>query len=275
MSESGRDLDSLVESLASTTKYKNVSPELVRNIGARELAKGVSLKTAVKATKGKLHQAGGAYQAGQIDYDQALQNLRSAASPEAWRMSCRQIMSLHASTRERLPILEEFYQTVLLHIPSPHRVLDIACGLNPLAVSWMPLAGDVSYTAYDIYSDMMQFIGDFMELAKLDGRAEMRDVIHNPPQETADLALLLKTLPCLEQIEKGVSSRLLDSIQARYLLISYPVSSLGGRQKGMVANYDAQFAALLRGRSWTTRRFLFSSELAFLVDKQGNSSSNE
>jgi 16S rRNA (guanine(1405)-N(7))-methyltransferase len=275
MSESGKDLNSLVEALASTTKYKNVSPELVRNIGARELAKGVSLKTAVKATKGKLHQVGGAYQAGQIDYDSALQSLRSAASPEAWRTNCRQIMSLHASTRERLSILEQFYQTVLTHIPSPHRVLDIACGLNPLAVSWMPLAGDVSYNAYDIYSDMMQFIGDFMQLAKLNGRAEMRDVIHNPPQETADLALLLKTLPCLEQIEKGVSSRLLDSIQARYLLISYPVSSLGGRQKGMVATYDAQFAALLEGRLWTVRRFLFSSELAFLVDTQGNESGNE
>ena len=67
-------------------------------------------------------------------------------------------MSLHASTRERLPILDGFYSTVLAALPAPRRVLDIACGLNPLASSWMPLAPDVTYTAYDIYSDMMQFI---------------------------------------------------------------------------------------------------------------------
>jgi 16S rRNA (guanine(1405)-N(7))-methyltransferase len=269
MSDNEKALDSLVESIAATTKYKNVSPQLVRNIGARELAKGVSLKTAVKSTKGKLHQVGGAYQVGRIDYDAALQTLRAASSAEDWRKGCREIMSLHASTRERLPILDDFYPSILSDIAPSQRVLDIACGLNPLAASWMPLAGNAQYLAYDIYSDMMQFMGDYMQLARLDGRAEVRDVIHNPPSETVDLALLLKTLPCLEQIEKGASERLLDTIRARYLLISYPVSSLGRRHKGMIHTYDTQFAALLEGRNWTARRYLFSSELAFLVDTAG------
>jgi 16S rRNA (guanine(1405)-N(7))-methyltransferase len=178
-------------------------------------------------------------------------------------------MRLHASTRERLPVLDEFYQTVLQGVPAPRRVLDIACGLNPMASSWMPLADDVSYLAYDIYGDMMLFLQAYLRLAGLDGRAEVRDVIHDPPQETADLALLLKTLPCLEQVQKGAATHLLDAIQARYLLISYPVSSLGGRQKGMVATYDAQFAALIAGRNWTTRRVLFTTELVFLVDTHG------
>ena len=270
MSGDEKALKSLVESIAATTKYKNVSSQLVRSIGARELAKGVSLKTAVKATKSKLHQVGGAYQAGHIDYDAALQTLRAASFAADWRNGCREIMGLHASTRERLPILDDFYSLILSGIAPPRRVLDIACGLNPLAVSWMPLAENAQYLAYDIYSDMMQFIEDYMQLARLDGRAEVRDVIHDPPSETVDLALLLKTLPCLEQIEKGASARLLDTIQARYLLISYPVSSLGGRHKGMIQTYDVQFAALLESRNWTADRYLFSSELAFLVDTTGD-----
>jgi 16S rRNA (guanine(1405)-N(7))-methyltransferase len=81
-----------------------------------------------------------------------------------------------------------------------------------------------------------------------------------------DLALLLKTLPCLEQAEKGASARLLDAINARHLVISYPVASLGGRQKGMFDTYEEQFAALAEGRGWSTQRFLFDSELAFIVD---------
>jgi 16S rRNA (guanine(1405)-N(7))-methyltransferase len=266
MSDDNIVLDSLAESIAATAKYKYVSPELVRSIGARELAKGQSLKSAVKATKSKLHQVGSAYQASRIDYDRALRTLQEAATIDEWRESCRTIMRLHASTRERLPILDHFYDTVMQDIPAPRRVLDIACGLNPLASSWMLLAGDVSYVAYDVYSDMMDFLGDYFALAGVTGRAEVRDIIHNPPQETADLALLLKTLPCLEQVEKGASTRLLDAVQARYLLISYPVSSLSGRQKGMVANYEAQFEALMSGRKWTIQRFLFSTELVFLVD---------
>lgn len=270
MSDSEEALDSLAVSIAATTKYKNVSPELVRTIGAQELAKGLSLKAAVKATKNKLHQVGGAYQTQRIDYEQALQRLQSAGSVAEWQELCRDIMRLHTSTRERLPILDDFYQTALADIVPPHRVLDVACGLNPLATSWMPLADEVTYIAYDIYGDMMCFLQEYMQLAELNGRAEVRDIIHNPPQETFDLALVLKTLPCLEQMEKGASVRLLDAIQARYLLISYPVSSLGGRQKGMVATFDAQFAALSQDRNWTARRFLFSSELAFLVDTQGD-----
>lgn len=269
MNDDDRDLESLVESITSSTKYKHVSPQLVRNIGARELAKGRNYKSAVKATRNKLHQVGSAYQTSQIDYERALQMLQEAGSVEEWRESCRDIMRLHASTRERLPVLDEFYQTVLQGVPAPRRVLDIACGLNPLASSWMPLADDVWYLAYDIYGDMMLFLQAYMRLAGLDGRAEVRDVIHDPPQETADLALLLKTLPCLEQVQKGAATHLLDAIQARYLLISYPVSSLGGRQKGMVATYDAQFAALIAGRNWMTRRVLFTTELVFLVDTHG------
>ena len=266
MSDDDQALDSLAESIAATAKYKNVSPELVRSIGARELAKGQSFKSAVKATKNKLHQVGSAYQAGRIDYGRPLRMLREADSMEEWRATCCDIMRLHASTRERLPILDHFYETVLADTPAPRRVLDIACGLNPLASSWMPLAEDASYIAYDIYADMMDFLADYLALAGLNGRAEVRDIIHQPPQETADLALLLKTLPCLEQVEKGSAARVLDAVQARHMLISYPVSSLGGRRKGMVATYDTQFEALLAGRQWTVQRFLFDTELVFLVD---------
>ncbi len=266
MSENDKALDLLAESIASTAKYKCVSAKLVRSIGARELAKGLSWKAAVKATKSKLHQTAGAYQERRIDYDLALQRLLSAESPQEWSGTCRELMRLHASTRERLPILDDFYRTILAGVSPLRRVLDIGCGLNPLASSWMPLSEDVTYIAYDIYSDMVSFLQEYMKLGGLNGRAEVRDVIHNPPGETADLALLLKMLPCLEQIEKGASNRLLETIQARYLLISYPVSSLGGRRKGMIASYDKQFEALSSMREWRTQRFLFDSELAFLVD---------
>ena len=271
MTEDEQVLESLVEAVTASRKYRHVSPELVRTIGAGELAKGVSKKAAVKATKNKLHQVGGAYQTQRIDYDWAFKRLQTADSAESgaeWRDASREIMRLHVSTRERLPIMDEFYATILAAVPAPRLILDVACGLNPLAIPWMPLADKVSYIAYDIYGDMMQFLQSAMQLAGIDGQADVRDVIHDPPRDPADLALLLKTLPCIEQIQKGASARLLDSIQAHYLLISYPVSSLGGRQKGMVATYDAQFQTLSAGRNWASQRFLFDSELAFLVDTQ-------
>jgi 16S rRNA (guanine(1405)-N(7))-methyltransferase len=145
-------------------------------------------------------------------------------------------------------------------------VLDIACGLNPLAWPWMPYSNNTSYLAYDIYGDLIQFITAVMELAQIRGRAEQRDVVHEPPTTTADLALILKTLPCLEQIDKTAPARLLEQLQAHYLLVSFPARSLGGRQKGMVEHYESRFRQLIDGRDWKVQRFEFPGELAFLVE---------
>jgi 16S rRNA (guanine(1405)-N(7))-methyltransferase len=129
----------------------------------------------------------------------------------------------------------------------------------------MPFNAEIEYHAYDIYADMIAFVGDFLGLMGVNGRAQPRDIISQPPTEPADLIFILKTLPVLEQVEKGAAARLLDALQARYLLISFPAQSIGGRGKGMVQNYEAQFYSWIDGRSWQVQRFEFPTELAFLV----------
>lgn len=260
-------LTAVVQGVLFSAKYRQVSPLLIGKIAQRELDAGRNTKEAIKQTKNKLHQVGGAYFPAAVDYTKALALLRDAAADgdEAFRIACRRVMEQHASTRERLPILDTFYATTLADIPRPSVVLDIACGLNPLAWAWMPFDSQTTYLAYDIYGDMVAFLQQFMALAEINGRAEVRDVVHDPPREAADLALILKTLPCLEQIDKTAPARLLDSLQARYLLVSFPARSLGGRRKGMVENYESRFQQLIDGRGWDVKRFEFSTELAFLV----------
>ena len=267
MTEREEQLQSLVEAVSSSTKYRQVSPDLIRSIGRRELERTPSWKAAVKATKNKLHQVAGAYQAAKSDYGQALTLLREkAGSPAQFREACRQIMYWHISTRERLPILDEFFAETLRTVPPVHTVLDVACGLNPIAWPWMPFDDQVNYSAYDIVADMMNFVQDFMHLAGINGRAETRDVLYDPPTQPVDLALILKTLPCLEQLDKMAATTLLDAIQAHYLLISYPATSLGGHRKGMITNYDNHFRNLATGRRWSVKRFEFATELAYLIE---------
>jgi len=260
-------LDRLVTAVSQTTKYQHVSPELIRRLGADELGKRRSYKEALKATKNKLHQVGGAYQESKIDYGKTLLLLEESQhkGAETQRKTLVDVMRLHTSTRERLSILDRFYAETLTGLPPINSVMDIACGLNPLARRWMPLSDDATYLAYDIYADMMQFLGDYFSLAGIPGKAEVRDVVDTPPTEPVDLVLLLKTLPVLAQIDKTAVPRLLDALQAKYLLISFPAKSLGGRSKGMVQNYEAQFEGWREGRRWAVKRFEFENELAFLV----------
>src|SRR5579884_365546 len=168
MSERESDqLEQLVEAVRGATKYRSVSHDLMRSVVSTELAKRRSLKEAIKATKNKLHQVGGAYLDGEVRYERWLDELRQAClsgDKERIRGACISIMRHHASTRERVPVLDEFYTTVLAGMPPIRSILDIACGLHPLAIPWMPLAQDAEYHAYDIYQDMTAFLHEYLRL---------------------------------------------------------------------------------------------------------------
>lgn len=260
-------LDELVAAVAASAKYRNVCETCVRRIGARELARRRSLKEAVKATKNQLHQVAGAYLAGKMPYGMWLGELRAARTPEALEQACRRIMASHASTRERLPILSEFYRAIFAALPPVRTVVDVACGLNPLALAWMPLAAGAEYYAYDLFTDMMDFIGQWLAMRGVGGRAEALDVTAECPTVPADLALVLKVLPCLDQLDRSAAAELLDGLATRHIVVSFPARSLGGRAKGMVANYAERFGALTASRPWRVKRLAFPGELVFIVDK--------
>lgn len=263
-------LAALVEAVQASAKYRGVSDELIAYIGAQELSKRRSLKEAIKATKNKLHQVGGAFLGTETSYDAWLERLRTSlqtGNQNQLREACRAIMSHHASTRERLPVLERFYAEIFALLPPIHSVLDIACGLHPLAIPWMPLAEHAAYYAYDIYAGMTDFLQAWMALLPVQGRAYVCDVLQGCPMQRADVAFLLKALPCLEQIDPAAGQRLLHDIQADYLVVSFPARSLGGRQKGMVEHYEMHFSALLAEvQRWRViGRLAFPSELVFVA----------
>jgi 16S rRNA (guanine(1405)-N(7))-methyltransferase len=263
-------LDELVAAVRAGARYRHISPELVRQVGAQELAKGRKLKEAVKATRNKLHQVGGAYQEEGIDYARGiaeLDHLPPDTQDPAMRDFCRRMLAQHASTRERLPILDEFYQHILSPLGPIESVLDLACGLNPLARAWMPLQPDTAYYACDIYADMIEFLNRFFIHTGQKGEAFLCDLVQQVPQQPVQLALVLKTIPCLEQLDKSIGRRLLAGLQAEYMLVSFPAKSLGGRNKGMVENYEAHFRDIIAGFDWQVARYEFPSELAFLVKK--------
>jgi hypothetical protein len=84
----------------------------------------------------------------------------------------------------------------------------------------------------------------------------------NPP-EHVQLALLLKTIPCLEQVDKSAGRRLLEGLNAETILVSFPAHSLGGRSKGMGGIMKTHFNELMAGQFWKVRTVRIPGELAF------------
>ncbi|MBN2044796.1 MAG: hypothetical protein JW757_07240 [Anaerolineales bacterium] len=260
-------ISDLTAQVLASRKYAKITPALAARLVREELSKGRKPNEVVKAVRSKLHQVGGAYQTQAPQYQTWLKWLQEAGTPEELKAACRAVMGAHASTKERLPILDQIYTEIFKLLPPISSVLDAACGLNPLALPWMPLAADTRYLACDIYADMVAFLNGFFELVPLAGSASVCDLAASPPDTPVDLAMVMKSIPCLEQIDKQAGERLLDGLNARYLAVSFPAKSLGGRSKGMMENYSARFDALTAGRGWQVLgKLKFSTELGFVVD---------
>ncbi len=267
MSEDPR-LDALVAQVRRSRKYGAIVEPLVRRIGVAELAARPALKDAVAATKNRLHQVAGMYFATERpDYEVWLSRIAQAPDDVARRAALRSILARHASTRERLPILDAFYERVFAGIGPVHSVLDLACGLNPLSLPWMPLSPHVTYHAVDVYEDLMRFVQAAFAVMGVAGKAEARDVIADCPTDAVDVALLLKAIPCLEQLDKSAGARILDTINARHIVVSFPTRTVGGRDVGMRDHYAMHFDALASHKPWRLERIEFAGELVFRVTK--------
>jgi 16S rRNA (guanine(1405)-N(7))-methyltransferase len=262
--------DQIFEEIISGPKYRNLMPAFIRRVCEQECAKGRSHKDTVKAVRGKLHQAGAAYQEKGIPYNllkSGLEILNQSSSLDEWKTFGLSAMQHHASTSERLSILEHFFQESLAEIAPVHSILDLACGLNPLAFPFMPLAKDASYLAGDIYLDMMEFLNQVFQKTPLKGQAIPLDLAAEIPYQPVQVAFLLKTLPCMEQQVKDYGRRLLNELKAEHLLVSFPIYSLGGRSKGMSEHYDQYMKSITGEQGWHIRRYVFSAELAYLISK--------
>lgn len=264
------DPKKLAEEIAETKKAKHMDPGLIQQVLSRELRNSKNRKEIVKNVKSKLYQVSGAFRNDNLDYSTLKEKL-SQVTPETpldeLKPICLEIMHTHASTRERSGILDELYTEIFRDIPQPKTICDLACGLNPFSIPWMPLEGDFRYEAFDLFSDMSDLINCFFEKRGIDGQASQANLLYGMPGGPYDLALLFKVIPCLEQIDKFGGRHLLSqlSYSARYAAVSFPGASLSGKDKGMPRNYEVHFMNIVDQEAWEIRKVRYPTELLFVL----------
>ncbi len=264
-----KDDQHLVEQVSRSPKYAQLADTLVSRITAEEAKKHKNQQDIIRSARTRLHQLTGAYLAPKIDYAQWLDKFKyiDTNDQQGLKSTSLQMMRLHASTYERIKVLPTFFQTSLASISPVTSVLDLACGLNPLSIPWMPLADDFTYHANDVVTPLIDFLGDYFEMFGINGSASTLDLSFSIPSQPVQLALLMKILPLMEQIEHGLSQMVLESLNAEHILVTYPLRSLGGRRKGMEETYRSQFDQLVADHDWRIQEFRFPNEVAYLVTK--------
>lgn len=264
------NLQRLSDEILSSRKYRRlgIPPATVQDLLERELAAGRSPKEALKAARRKLHNIVAPY-LGDPDYTAAALALDKAyaqGGPAALKDVCARLLGEHASTRERLPWLETFYERLFALTGKPAALLDLACGLNPLSFPWMGLPLGVPYHAYDLHAPRVALINHYFELQGLQPLAEVRDVLLSPPQVAAPVAFFFKEAHRFEQRRHGANRAFLEALHVHWLLISLPASSLTGR-RDLSEGQRRLVHQAVAGHPWRAAELQIGEEMIFAIER--------
>jgi len=216
--------------------------------------------------KRRLHQAVGAFRGASRARDLAAAWRGDLRDP-AFREACIALMRTHASTRERLPHLDRFYPGIWRRTGLPLRVLDLGCGLGPMALPWMEI-GDATYLAVDADTRPLTTVEAALDLVGQPHWVEAVDLVRGRPSEaSADVALLLKLVTTLDRQDPEAASRLIGGLDVRHAAVSFTTRTLGGRDRGMEGTYRRRVDRLVAdvGRVTDVTEASVPNELVFVL----------
>jgi len=263
------EVKAIAASLLSSRKYKGLDlpEETILDLIDQNLPHGKNARDVEKVVRQKLHNIIAPYLE-TLDYATARAELNSIGpgDKEAIEKFCLTVLGKHASTRERLPIMADFYNRIFETTGIPNSILDLACGLNPFAVPFMNLPVSTSYRAYDLHQPRIQLINDLFLLMGRPPLAEKRDILVDPPKEKADVAFFFKEAHRFEQRQHGCNRAFWEFLNVRYLLVSLPSANLTG-SRSMIDGQRILVERNVKGLPWTVQELIFDTEIVFCIDK--------
>ena len=256
----------IVERVLRSSRYRDVDPALLARLAAEELPNARNADDAVKRVKRRLHQVVGAFRGRMMPMAAGASDL----TDPGLRKACVDAMGSHASTRERLPHLGAFYPGIWAITGTPNRLLDLGCGLNPLSLPWMEIE-HAMYVACDVDRRPLEVVRQFLHGVGQPHRVEARDLVAAPPDDHADVALMLKLVTTLDRQQPAAAARLIQALRARHVVVSFPIRSLGGRGTGMERTYRGRLDRLVQesGRVSAVAEASIPNELVFVLTLDG------
>ncbi len=249
------DLLSLIRGIKEKKELSGLSDEIVKDclinyfekhrISSEKLTKQDS-KLIIKEVRAELRFLSGQYQ-------KSLKNRPKLLK----KNNLAELLKTHSSTSERL----EFYPSIKdkIHNLGIKSILDLGCGLNPIALA----SPDLIYFASDIKEDELSLIEQFFKENKINGKTfafDLRKPLVNLPK--TDLCILFKVLDVIDKKHK-LSEKIILSLPSKYLLVSFSTKKLSG--KSMNHPQRKWFESILSRNKLNFESFSISNEIFYLI----------
>ena len=253
-----------LEKLLRAKNTRDVCPDTVRRVWEECSRKYKKPKDAEKAAREALHGITGAFLT-------PSERARLTVLLDVWDggdEGLSEILAQHASTRERLPLpaMDALYRRIFEITGPPRSILDLACGLNPVYLASRAPEG-CEVVGVDISNACVTLINDALNADRT--HAMCADLLcpNASPPERFDVALLFKVLPLLERQRAGAAMEVMNAVNARHIVVSFPTRTLGGRNVGMAAHYTEWMASHMPPKRTDVGRFETENELFFVLEE--------
>lgn len=262
-------LNQIINKIALSKGYTNLPRETISRV-AHLLVDKYPQRELPKEIKNKLHQIWGAFYDGNPNFDKILTKFSEIKDNQAEiKHVLTQINQLHSSTGERLAIIPDIYEQIFKICKSSKSITEYGCGLNALSLILSDFEKKYKYIGYDIDQKEVEFLNKvFEELGLSNFQAKYGDIFTQELPKS-DIALLLKLLPTIEQQQKGISLEILNKLPNKWIVVSFPVFSIGKKAKNMTEFYTTWLEELLPKLQFKTSvvKLEFKTELVFVVCK--------
>lgn len=235
-------IEEVAARVATSRRYRDVDRGLVERLAGEEVPRARNADDAVKRVKRRLHQAVGAFEGRRVSLEAIRAAYDGNLGTPAFRAACRAALAGHASTAERADHLEALGAVVQANATGALRLLDLGCGLGPLALPWYGLDREATVTAIDVDGRALATAREFLALISQPHIVREQDLVADATTPPADLALLLKLVTTLDRQDPVAAERLIRGLRAARAIVSFPARSLG---RGRPLDYRRRMDQLL------------------------------
>ncbi len=182
-----------------------------------------------------------------------------------------ELLKLHKSTNERLGHYKELYERIFENVKGKAVILDLACGLNPIANIFVR-DKIKKYYASDISSEDCKFLKEYFSKTRIDNEVFPLDLVEKESLKKlskikCDVCFIFKTLDGLERVERNITEKLFKSLDTKLIAVTFPTLSLSGVRE--IKEYRRVWLEkLLEKLQWKYEKILIENELLYLIEKE-------
>ena len=226
----------LLEHVKKHKKYSSISDEIVIDEIKKHLKSNPNIahidKQLIKDIRKELHLSYASFQTKKkTKRKEYLEMLKKNVDDDL----TEKLLSITLSTKERLQDYKKLYKQIFKITGKPRKIIDLACGLNPVSYPYMNLE-KLHYEVYDIDESDINFLNDYFKIMKthgLKGKAKILSLKNTKKISNllkSDIIFLFKIIDILDKRNSGhkTSEQLIKQLipKTKFIVASFATRTL-------------------------------------------------